>query len=39
MTGAFILLGGMLAFATLIGLMDLLAERHDRAARRQGKQV
>jgi hypothetical protein len=39
MTGAFILIGGMLAFATVIGLMDLLAERHNRAARRQGKRV
>jgi hypothetical protein len=39
MTGAFILIGGMLAFATVIGLMDLLAERHNRALRRQGKQT
>jgi hypothetical protein len=39
MTGIFILFGGMLAFATVIGVMDLLAERRDRAARRQREQV
>lgn len=39
MTGIFIILGGMAAFATVIGVMDLLAERRDRAAGKQRKQV
>jgi hypothetical protein len=37
MTGVFIILGGMVAFATVIGVMDLLAERHDRAMRGQAR--
>ena len=36
MTGVFIILGGIVAFATIIGVMDLLAERQDRTARRHG---
>lgn len=30
MTGVFILLGGMLAFALIITTLDALAQRHDR---------
>jgi hypothetical protein len=30
MTGIYIMLGGMVLFATVIGVLDWLAERHDR---------
>lgn len=33
MVGAFIILGGMVLFATLIGVMDLIARRQERQQR------
>lgn len=35
MAGFFVILGGMLLFATIIGVMDILAERQER--RREGR--
>jgi hypothetical protein len=32
MTGLYVLLGGMAAFATLIGMIDLIGRRQDRRA-------
>ncbi len=35
--GVYILLGGMVAFATIVGVLDLVAERRERAARKERK--
>ena len=32
--GVYIMLGGMVLFASLVSLWDLLAERHERRARK-----
>ena len=35
MTGVFIMLGGMLAFATVVGVLDLIGQRQHRRGRRK----